>query len=120
MRCPYCGSTNSSVLDTRTTAKGNSTYRRRICDECGQKFSSIEIVYPGRDKRLCGDGKAQMTKDIDSLKAYRDKYLNRPSAGDHYPMAIIIDRLLPTLEGLAPVFDAKLFRASDKKGEDEV
>jgi len=41
MRCPYCKSSQSKVIDTSHDTRGG-VRRRRECDECGQRFSTYE------------------------------------------------------------------------------
>lgn len=43
MKCPYCSSDNSRVVDSRP-AEDNSIRRRRVCDECGRRFTTYEKV----------------------------------------------------------------------------
>lgn len=42
MRCPYCGSSNSRVVDTREV--GDAIRRRRECQDCDQRFTTYERV----------------------------------------------------------------------------
>jgi transcriptional repressor NrdR len=42
MRCPYCGSTESRVTDSRETDDG--IRRRRECSHCGARFTTYERV----------------------------------------------------------------------------
>ncbi len=44
MKCPFCGSVDSKVLDTRTMDEGNAIRRRRQCEKCGEKFTTFERV----------------------------------------------------------------------------
>ena len=44
MRCPYCGSENSRVVDSRPAEDNNAIRRRRQCDECGKRFTTYEKV----------------------------------------------------------------------------
>ncbi|MBK1623587.1 transcriptional regulator NrdR [Afifella marina] len=44
MRCPYCGADNSQVKDSRPTEDGNAIRRRRICGDCGGRFTTFERV----------------------------------------------------------------------------
>jgi transcriptional repressor NrdR len=44
MRCPYCGSLDDKVLESRTMANGESIRRRRECNECGYRFTSYERI----------------------------------------------------------------------------
>lgn len=44
MRCPYCGATESRVVDTTTLPDGVEIRRRRQCRVCGERFSTVERV----------------------------------------------------------------------------
>ncbi len=44
MKCPYCGNTDTRVIDSRPAEDGNSIRRRRCCDECGKRFTTYEKV----------------------------------------------------------------------------
>ena len=44
MRCPYCASENSQVKDSRPTEEGAAIRRRRICPDCGGRFTTFERV----------------------------------------------------------------------------
>jgi len=41
MKCPFCGSSKTKVVDTRHDAQGN-VRRRRECTDCDQRFSTVE------------------------------------------------------------------------------
>ena len=44
MKCPYCSSDNTRVIDSRPADDNNSIRRRRLCDECGKRFTTYEKV----------------------------------------------------------------------------
>ena len=44
MRCPYCGSLESQVRDSRPTEDASSIRRRRVCPDCGGRFTTFERV----------------------------------------------------------------------------
>ena len=44
MKCPYCGSDNTRVIDSRPADDGDSIRRRRECDACGKRFTTYEKV----------------------------------------------------------------------------
>lgn len=44
MRCPYCGSTTTQVKDSRPTEDNTAIRRRRICPDCGGRFTTFERV----------------------------------------------------------------------------
>ena len=44
MRCPYCSSTDSQVKDSRPAEDDNAIRRRRVCNDCGGRFTTFERV----------------------------------------------------------------------------
>lgn len=42
MKCPFCSHPESSVIDSRTGKDNLSIRRRRVCDECGHRFTTYE------------------------------------------------------------------------------
>ncbi|HZZ67247.1 MAG TPA: transcriptional regulator NrdR [Phenylobacterium sp.] len=44
MRCPFCGHAESQVKDSRPSEDGAAIRRRRLCPECGGRFTTFERV----------------------------------------------------------------------------
>ena len=44
MRCPFCGSENTAVKDSRPAEDNTAVRRRRGCDSCGARFTTFERV----------------------------------------------------------------------------
>ncbi len=44
MKCPYCGDTDSKVVDSRPDEENDSIRRRRECTKCGRRFTTHEQV----------------------------------------------------------------------------
>jgi transcriptional repressor NrdR len=44
MRCPYCGSLETQVKDSRPTEDAASIRRRRVCPDCAGRFTTFERV----------------------------------------------------------------------------
>ena len=44
MKCPFCSHENTRVIDSRPADENNSIRRRRVCDECGKRFTTYEKV----------------------------------------------------------------------------
>ena len=44
MKCPFCSSENTRVIDSGPADDNNSIRRRRLCDECGKRFTTYEKV----------------------------------------------------------------------------
>lgn len=44
MRCPYCGSLETQVKDSRPSEDAATIRRRRFCPDCGGRFTTFERV----------------------------------------------------------------------------
>ena len=44
MKCPYCGSIDTRVIDSRPADDGAAIRRRRSCDACKKRFTTYEKV----------------------------------------------------------------------------
>ena len=44
MKCPFCGNTDSKVIDSRPTEDNQRIRRRRECMSCQKRFTTFEIV----------------------------------------------------------------------------
>ena len=44
MLCPYCGHSVTSVIDSRLSSDSNTIRRRRECENCKRRFSTLETA----------------------------------------------------------------------------
>ncbi len=44
MKCPYCGYSESKVIDSRPAEEGTTIRRRRECLACSRRFTTYEIM----------------------------------------------------------------------------
>lgn len=44
MKCPFCDSPDTKVIDSRPTDEGYAIRRRRGCDRCNKRFTTYEKV----------------------------------------------------------------------------
>jgi len=44
MKCPFCGSTDTQVIDSRVSEPGGAIRRRRRCVACMKRFTTYETV----------------------------------------------------------------------------
>jgi transcriptional repressor NrdR len=44
MRCPFCGNADTQVKDSRATEDNSAIRRRRVCADCGGRFTTFERV----------------------------------------------------------------------------
>jgi transcriptional repressor NrdR len=42
MKCPYCGHLENRVVDSRLNKEYTITRRRRLCEDCGRRFTTYE------------------------------------------------------------------------------
>lgn len=44
MKCPFCGYTDSKVIDSRPAEDGTTIRRRRECLDCQKRFTTYEVI----------------------------------------------------------------------------
>jgi transcriptional repressor NrdR len=57
LRCPFCGSDNTSVKDSRSAEDDTAVRRRRVCESCGARFTTFERVQLREITVIKRDGK---------------------------------------------------------------
>ncbi|PIR58836.1 MAG: transcriptional regulator NrdR [Candidatus Pacebacteria bacterium CG10_big_fil_rev_8_21_14_0_10_56_10] len=59
MQCPYCGESQTAVIDSRETDDCASIRRRRVCNSCTRRFTTYERVESVQLKVIKKDGTRQ-------------------------------------------------------------
>jgi transcriptional repressor NrdR len=44
MKCPFCNSSDTQVLESRSIDEGKGVRRRRECEECNKRFTTYEAI----------------------------------------------------------------------------
>jgi transcriptional repressor NrdR len=44
VHCPYCRNTDTKVLDSRVSEDGTAIRRRRRCESCDKRFTTVELM----------------------------------------------------------------------------
>jgi len=144
MRCPFCSSDESRVVDSRDTEAGDAIRRRRECLACERRFTTYERVDEmpltvqkrdgslevfDRDKLLRGLMRACVKRDIPQLRLEQlvDEVENRLRQGasrirhgEPVPSAEIGEqalRLLRALDKVAYVRFASVYRHFEEVDE---
>ena len=96
MKCPFCGSEETQVIDTRANLEANTTRRRRKCASCEKRFTTYERVDLKMPRLVKKDGSRT---DFDREKLMGSMMLalrKRPVATDQIEEAVdrVIERLL--------------------------
>lgn len=81
MRCPYCHSMTSRVVDTSHDAQGN-VRRRRECDACGQRFSTVERAILATPLVIKRDGRREEFDRQKLLSGLRIACARRPISAE--------------------------------------
>lgn len=78
MKCPFCGSLENRVIDSRLSQGGEVTRRRRECDSCGRRYTSYERVEPFMPLVVKRDGTRQPYDRLKLMAGLRRAVVKRP------------------------------------------
>ena len=59
MKCPFCGFTDTKVVDSRMGKEGNNIRRRRECTDCERRFTTYERVEESLPMIVKKDGRRE-------------------------------------------------------------
>jgi len=104
VKCPYCGYSESKVVDSRPTVEEAAIRRRRECEKCSKRFTTYEKI---EEMPLI------IVKKDGSREAYqRSKMLNGIlRACEKRPISV------STIEGMADEIEKELYNSMDKEIE---
>ncbi len=91
MKCPFCGSDNTKVVDTRHDAQGN-VRRRRECADCDQRFSTVERAVLTNPLVVKRDGRREEFDPDKLMSGLRIACARRPIS------ATALDRVVERVE----------------------
>ena len=90
MRCPYCGSARTRVIDT--TRSSQSVRRRRVCRSCAERFSTMERAILTTPLVVKRDGRREEFDREKLVAGLRTACARRPVSADD------LDRLADRVE----------------------
>ena len=76
MHCPFCQHTDTRVIDSRVSEDGATIRRRRECEACGERFSTLETVELKLPVIIKGDGRRE-SFDTRKLRLSMDRALHK-------------------------------------------
>ena len=56
MFCPFCNAQDTKVIDSRLVAEGSQVRRRRLCNECNERFTTFELAELIMPRLIKSDG----------------------------------------------------------------
>ena len=88
MRCPFCGGSDTRVIDSRIVGEGEQVRRRRECATCSERFTTYESAELSLPRVIKRDGTRE-TFDESKLRASIQQALQkRPVASDRIEAAL--------------------------------
>ncbi len=78
MNCPFCGSADTQVKDSRPTEDGSAIRRRRFCADCSQRFTTVERVQLRELTVVKSDGRRQLFDRDKLARSIRTALRKRP------------------------------------------
>lgn len=88
MRCPFCLSDDTKVIDSRIADEGDAVRRRRECLECEERFTTLERASLRMPHVVKSDGKRESFKE-EKLRGGMHRALEkRPVDADSVEAAI--------------------------------
>lgn len=64
MRCPFCGTEDTKVIDSRLASEGHSVRRRRECVDCTERFTTFETAELTLPSIVKSDGRRELFDEI--------------------------------------------------------
>ncbi len=96
MRCPKCGHLEDKVLDSRSSRDGAATRRRRVCLECGQRFTTYEEIVKDALRVAKQDGRLEEFSRQKLVNGIMRACEKRPVGSDE--IEAMVDGVLDELE----------------------
>jgi transcriptional repressor NrdR len=83
MKCPFCSSTESRVVDSRLSRDKETIRRRRECLHCGRRFTTSERVEDVMPMVVKRDGRREPFNRLKIMNGLRKACEKRPVSIDH-------------------------------------
>ena len=100
MHCPFCQHVDTRVIDSRASEDGATIRRRRECEACGERFSTLETIELKLPTIIKGDGRRE-SFDARKLRLGFDRALHkRPVSEEQIEAAVraVVHQLRMTTE----------------------
>ena len=100
MHCPFCQHTDTRVIDSRVSEDGVTIRRRRECEACGERFSTLETIELKLPAIIKSDGRRE-SFDARKLRLGFDRALQkRPVSEEQIEAAVraVVHQLRMTTE----------------------
>jgi transcriptional repressor NrdR len=122
MKCPFCGTLDNKVIDSRLSQAGEVTRRRRECEGCDRRYTTYERVEQVLPLVVKKDGRREPFDRMKAFGGVRRACEKRPVSQEalervidgierslvetgekEIPSSMIGERVMEALRGLDPV-----------------
>lgn len=111
MRCPFCGKDCDRVVDSRSREDGTLIRRRRLCEACGRRFTTIEEVEDKIVYVIKADGRREPFDRKKILKGIQIACIKRP---------VPVEAMESIVEEVKIAIDAKMVREVESRTIGEI
>ena len=102
MKCPFCTSLDTKVIDSRPDKDGTAIRRRRECEACGQRVTTYERVEELQPLVIKKDGRREPFDRLKLIAGVQKACEKRPVSSE-------------TIQRLADRVEARLQEGSDRE-----
>ena len=96
MKCPKCSHVDDKVIDTRAVRNGLAVRRRRVCLECGHRFTTYEEIVKANLKVFKRDGRHEDLSKQKLVESITIACQKRPVSTQD--IEVIVDGIINELE----------------------
>lgn len=88
MRCPFCGGSDTRVIDSRIVGEGEQVRRRRECETCSERFTTYESAELSLPRVIKRDGTREIFNESKLRASIQQALQKRPVASDRIEAAL--------------------------------
>ena len=96
MRCPKCANLEDKVIDSRAASNGAAIRRRRMCLQCGHRFTTYEEVVRAKLKVIKRDGRHEELDRVKLVSGIERACEKRPISAETVEQ--IVEQIVDELE----------------------
>lgn len=103
MNCPFCGTEDTKVVDSRVANDGTQVRRRRECPSCAERFTTYEVVEMTMPRIIKRDGNRERFDEVKIRAGMMRALEKRPVSSDLVEDSLLRIKHKVIAEGLREV-----------------
>lgn len=108
MYCPFCGTPDTRVIDSRLSTEGAQVRRRRECMSCGERFTTFEAVELSLPRVVKSDGNREKFDESKIRRGLIKALEKRPVESDAIEQVVNRIEKQLTSEGVREIPSSKI------------